>query len=297
MEKFKPRGIYPAMMTPFDDRGEPNTAVLEQMTDFMVNAGVHGLFPVSNVGEQIHMSRGQKERVIDAAVSAAGKRVPVVPGISASTAAEAVDLGKYCKKAGATGVVLSAPFYFKYPQHVIKSFVQQVAAKVELPIILYNIPLYSSPMEFSTVESLMKIPQLVGIKDSSGSVPNLQRLIALSCGDFSVMVGWEEMLVSALVSGAQGCMTASAGIFPELMTEIYGLVTGENKDIERAVRQQANISHAASKMGSVFFPQGYKHAMAARGFNMGKPQICENPFSDSDKEKLTEINEAVKNLI
>lgn len=265
-----PEGIYAAMMTPFTETGSVNLTEVRRMTEFMIQGGVQGLFPVSNVGEHIQLDLRQKQCVVEAVVEQAAGRVRVFPGISSAGTRQAAEFGQFCKEAGADGVVLSAPFYFPYPPDVVCDGLEAVVCQVDLPVVLYNIPLYANAISPDMIRRLLRYDVVVAMKDSSGSVPALLEYVDIAREmrpSFRVLVGWEEMLVSAMAVGASGCMTASGGIFPEIMAALYRSIQEGRR--ERAAALQNLIAKATKRMKQVFFPYGYKLAMQARGFSMG----------------------------
>ncbi len=288
------KGIYAAMLTPLDNAGKVNTEETERLVEFMIERGVNGLFPVSNVGGQIHLSMEEKCRFIEAVVRQAKGRVAVIPGISASSTWDAVRLGKYCESIGTDGAVLSAPFYFPYPQEVVRDGLVSVVQSLSLPIILYNIPLYSNPIDLLTLQELLQYENVAGMKDSSGSIAhllNVQALAEKEKPNFHLFVGWEEMLFSALELGADGCMTASAGIFPEILSEIYKAFQSGNK--KRALWMQRLIARATKEMKNVFFPYGYQLAMEARGFDLGPYPVTLRRNYEAERQHINEMVEDI----
>ena len=281
------QGIFVAMMTPLDSNGKPDLKTLQAMTEFMIVQGVDGLFPVSNVGGMIHLREDEKADVVRATLAQARGRVPVFAGASASDTRGAAALAAGYAALGADGCVLSAPYYFPYPQQVILEGMQNTVRRCPLPVILYNIPRYAGEITPESVGDLMREPNVVGIKDSSGSVANLLRLLALRDEkrreDFAVFVGWEEMLLSALQLGGQGCMTASAGIFPEILHAICDAARDGRQ--RRALALQSLIAQATGVFNRVFFPLGFEWAMEARGFAMG-------PYSVSFAESAYQAEKA-----
>ena len=288
---FTPEGIYAAMLTPFDEQGRVNELVVRDMVEFYIAKGVQGIFPVSNVGEQIQLAEEEKRRYIDIVINQAAGRVKITPGISNAGTNKAIELGQYCALEGADAVVLSAPYYFKYPEELVESHLAKVAKSLDIPVILYNIPMFANPITKETLRSLIKIDNIVAIKDSSGSIPellNLLNMIETERSDFRIMVGWEEMLLSSLIVGASGCMVASGGIFPEIMTEIYKCF--KNNQLLKAAKLQKLIALATEEMKKVFFPYGYKLAMEARGFNMGKYSVeMEHGTLNENKDSINSI--------
>jgi dihydrodipicolinate synthase/N-acetylneuraminate lyase len=258
------------MLTPFDAEGHINEKTIAEMVEFFISKGVNGIFPVSNVGEFIQISEDQKRKFVDIVIATAKGRVKITPGISSPNPRQSIEFGNYCMKAGADAVVVSAPYYFKYPLEIVESFLSTVAKGLDLPVILYNIPLFAHEITLDSLRRLLEIDTIVAIKESSGSQANLLNILNLVDGmkrDFRVMVGWEEMFLSALTAGANGCMVASGGILPEVMTGVLRHVQAGN--MEEASRYQRLVARATEQMKKIFFPYGYKLGMQARGFDMG----------------------------
>lgn len=285
---FMPEGVYAAMLTPFDERGRVKEPVVRNMVEFFIAGGVQGIFPVSNVGEHIQLSEEEKRRFVDIVIDQVKGRVRVTPGISSAGTCKAIELGQHCASAGADAVVISAPYYFKYPQELVESHLAEVAGNLDIPVILYNIPLFANPITIETLKNLIRHDNIIAIKDSSGSIPellNLLNMLAEEGREFRVLVGWEEMLLSSLSVGAAGCMVASGGIFPEIMSGIYNAYKGSQ--LQKAVKLQKLIAMATEQMKRMFFPYGYKLAMAARGFDMGACPVGNGQWiTDGHKDSI-----------
>ena len=263
-------GVYAAMLTPFDEKGRINEKTITEMIEFFISKGVNGIFPVSNVGEFIQIPEDQKREFVDIVIATAKGRVKVVPGISSPNPRQSIEFGKYCQKAGADAVVVSAPYYFKYPPEMVEGFLATVARGLNLPVILYNIPLFAHEITLDSLRRLFAFDNIIAIKESSGSQASLLNILNLKeelHRDLRIMVGWEEMFLAALTAGADGCMVASGGILPELMTAILREVHAGR--LEQAAHTQRLVARATDQMKKIFFPYGYKLGMQARGFDMG----------------------------
>lgn len=267
---FQLGGVYAAMLTPFDSKGYINEKTISEMVEFFISKGVNGIFPVSNVGEFIQIPEDQKRKFVDLVIATAKGRVKITPGISSPNPRQSIEFGNYCMTAGADAVVVSAPYYYKYPPEIVENFLATVAKGLKLPVILYNIPLYAHEIPLDSLRRLLEIDTIVAIKESSGSQANLLNILNLREAlhrDLRVMIGWEEMFLAALTAGADGCMVASGGILPEIMTGILRHV--QAGDLEHASRDQRLVARATEQMKKIFFPYGYKLGMQARGFDMG----------------------------
>ena len=278
---FKPKGVYVAMLTPFDEDGAINEGELRRIVDFQIEGGVHGLFPISSVGEFIHMSREEKVRMMEIMVDQVKGRVKITPGVGSSLPAESIFLAQKAKELGCDGVVVAPPYFYQLSQENIEAYFETIADAVDIPNILYNIPLFTQPVSYDVVKRLSRHPNVVGMKDSSGSMVDFMHFmdkIRIAGEDINVLTGREETLFPCLMVGGKGCMTATAGILPEIMVDIYN--AWKNQNFEEAKKLQASILLILRTMFSLPFPLGFKYAMELRGFNMGPPK---QPLSDAER--------------
>lgn len=292
---FYPEGVFPAMVTPFNADGSLNESVLRALTDFQIDAGVHGLFPVSSVGEAVYMETADKCRVMDIVMEQTRGRVPVVAGIAGRTAHESIALAKHAKKRGCAGVVLMPPYFFKPSPDMVTAFLEEVVDDVELPVIIYNIPLFTVPIPYEAIARLATRPHVVGMKDSSGSMVDLMHFIDCARqanSNMHFMVGREENLFACLQIGGKGCMTVTAAIMPEVMVAIYQHWIRGN--IEKARQLQLAILPLIRETFSLPFPLAFKLVLELRGFDMG-PNIL--PLSLEMKAKVDALRPRLQLLI
>lgn len=286
----RPRGVISAMLTPWQATA-PNLNELRSIVDFQINGGLTALFPVSSVGEAGYMTFEQKCAVVKTVVEQAAGRVPVWGGIPATTPQESIALADAAYRAGASGVVLMPAAFYHYEPERHALYFAQIASAVALPLCLYNIPFFADPLSAELVAGLAAHPNIVGIKDSSGDAVGFMKMLA-SCPeadkDFSVMTGREEFFFAALCAGAQGCVTGTAGVMPELMRRIYDLF--QQGDLAAARQLQMMAIPLMNQMASLPFPLGYKLAMEIRGFNMGELQV---PLTSRQQENLQKLKQSI----
>lgn len=281
---FKPVGVYAAMLTPFAADGGVNESELRRMTEFMIGKGLHGLFPISSVGEFVHLSAEQICRCMDIVVDQAAGRVPVTPGISATCAANAIHLAKHAQNLGCQAVVVCPPYYYPISQASLAAHIAAIAAAVDIPLILYNIPMFATPFSYDLVAQLAKSGRIAGMKDSSGSMVDLMHFMDVA-PDINFLVGREETLAAALAVGAKGCMTATSGIVPEVMVGIWQAFHAG--DQARMIRLQRAILPLLRACFAVPFPAGFKKAMSVRGFDLGPLQ---RPLGREEEELLARLD-------
>ncbi|HWR45692.1 dihydrodipicolinate synthase family protein [Sporomusa sp.] len=292
---FKPAGVYSAMLTPFKADGNINEDVLRRMVDFMIAKGLHGLFPVSSVGEFAHISLEQCFQCMEIVVDQAKGRVAITPGVSSTCAENSIKLAQKAEKLGCQGVVICPPYYYPISQENMERHFELVADSINIPVILYNIPLFATPISNDVVKRLSRRDNIVGMKDSSGSMVELMHYmdkVRLTGSDMNFLVGREEILAPALTVGASGCMTASSGIIPEIMVGIWDAYHAG--DYAKANRIQIAMLPFIRAMFAAPFPIGFKAALEMRGFDMGPHK---QPLSAAEEFNLSGVKARIKNIL
>ncbi len=269
---FKPEGIFPALVTPFTkDRKRVNEGQLRQLVDHCIEAGVNGVVPCGTTGEFVNMTIDERKRVIDVVVDQTNGRVPVVAGTGASGTEQALEMTKYAKDAGVEASLIVTPYYLKPTSRGIYEHYSTIASQVDLPIMLYNIPQVTGlSLPWQMVEDLAQIPNIVGIKDSSGQLSFILAILEKVRDKINVICGHDEVVVAALAAGASGAILASANFIPDIWVQIYGHV--KNNDLEKARELQYKVQKIARitvQSGAV----GAKEALNMMGVKVGPVRL------------------------
>lgn len=293
---YKPEGIFPAMLTAFDDDGSVNEEVTTDIVDFCIQSGCKGIFAVSSVGEFVHMEFDEACHLMDIAIKAANGRVPVVAGVTASHIEKSIEFALYAQKAGCKGLVCSPPYYYTVTQDIIERHYEMLAEAVpDTSIIMYNIPLFSTPLSYDVVKRVSSIPNVAAMKDSSGSLVDFIHFmdkVRLAGTDINMMCGREEMVFSTTMLGGKGAMVGTATIFPEIIVKIYNATLAGDYDTARNL--QLAICLAIRAMFSVPFPLGFKVAMEVRGFRMGPPKAA---LTEMDKARAEATKKRLHSIL
>ncbi|MGD8293620.1 MAG: dihydrodipicolinate synthase family protein [Desulfobacterales bacterium] len=292
---FKPEGVYVAMLTPFKDDGSINEAELRRIVDFQITGGVDGLFPISSVGEFIHMSREEKFRMMEIIADQNNGRVKITPGVGSSNPAESICLAQKAKDLGCDGVVVAPPYFYPMSQENIEKYFETIADGVDIPNIVYNIPLFTQPLSYDVVKRLSRHKNIVGMKDSSGSMVDFMHFmdkIKIAGEDINILTGREETLFACLMVGGKGCMTATSGILPEIMVDIYE--AWKKNEFEKARQLQTTILLILRTMFALPFPLGFKLGMEMRGFKMGPPK---QPLSDAERFQYRNLKIRIEKIM
>jgi 4-hydroxy-tetrahydrodipicolinate synthase len=285
---FKPEGIMPALVTPFTDDGRTiDENRLRALVNHCLELGVHGVVPCGTTGEFVNLTTEEKKRVIKIVVDEVNGRVPVVAGTGASGTQEAVEMTMYAKDAGATAALIVTPYYLKPADRGIYEHYQTIATEVDLPIILYNIPQCTGlELPWQMVEDLAQIPNVVGVKDSSGQLKFILAVLEKVRDKLNVLCGHDEVVIAGLAAGCSGAILASANVIPDVWIQIYN-------HIKKGELQQAReLQYKVQKIARIIVgsgPVGTKEALNMMKVKVGpvrKPLSFGGELTYEAKEEL-----------
>lgn len=258
-----------------------------ELVDFLGNSGVNAICLLGSTGEFVHFALDDRRHMTGFA--AKRSRVPLLVNVSHSTLDGAVELAREAATDGVAGVLIMPPFYFRYGQDAIRSFFLQFASEVDnaVPIYLYNIPIFSSPIEVSTARELLGTGLFAGIKDSSGSWDYFERLREQSASvPFAFFAGDERIYAKARPLGARGGISGVACAVPELMVSIERTLNQEARsDIARLECRLLEFLHWVEQFPA---PVAIKEAVRLRKLKMGAWAV---PIGKDLEPKLAEFGE------
>jgi 4-hydroxy-tetrahydrodipicolinate synthase len=242
---YKPEGILPALVTPFTDDGKVvDEQRLRTLVVHCLELGVHGVVPCGTTGEFTNLSTEEKKQVIKIVVDEVNGKVPVVAGTGASGTREALEMTRYAKDVGATAALIVTPYYMKPADRGIYEHYSTIASEVDLPVILYNIPQCTGlPLPWQMVEDLAQIPNIVGVKDSSGQLSFILAVLEKVRDKINVLCGHDEVVVAALAAGCSGAILASANVIPDVWVQVYNHV--KNDELQKAREFQYKVQKIA----------------------------------------------------
>jgi len=244
-DMFKPEGIFPALVTPFtDDRKAIDEERLRVLVNHCIELGVHGVVSCGTTGEFVNLTTEEKKHAIKTVIDEVNGRVKVIAGTGASGTDQAVEMTKYAKDVGADAALIVTPFYLKPTDRGIYEHYYTIASEVDLPIILYNIPQCTGlPLPWQMVEDLAQIPNIVGVKDSSGQLSFILAVLEKVRDKINVLCGHDEVVVAALAAGCSGAILASANVIGDIWVEIYNYV--KNGELQKARELQYKVQKIA----------------------------------------------------
>ncbi len=264
------RGIVPPMVTPLLDSDTLDVDGLERLVEHLIGGGVHGLFLLGTSGEAPSLSYRLRREVIDRVCRQVGDRLPVLVGITDTAITESLDLARCAADVGASAVVAAPPYYFPLNQAELLRYIRGLAARLALPLMLYNMPgMTKLSFEPQTVRQLLDEPRIIGLKDSSRQMDYFVavREVTRQRSDWSLLVGFEHMLVDTLRAGGDGGVLAGANLSPRLLVDLYeAAASGDEARLAR-VEQRLAIQRRIYTLdqGTLASVRGIKCGLALRG--------------------------------
>jgi 4-hydroxy-tetrahydrodipicolinate synthase len=267
---FKPHGVSPALVTPFTKDEEVDEAGLRGLVRFVL-PHVDGVVPCGTTGEFIYLTPDEQRQVIEIVVDEVAGRVPVIAGTGAASTRQAIMLARAAQEAGADALLVVTPFFLHPSDKGIYQHFYELASAVNLPVIMYNIPqVVDAYLPRTVIEDLADIPNIVGLKDSSGNVTYTMEVLEMTRGRLDVLVGHDEVVLPALAAGCSGMILASAQVFPEIWQQLVSAVQQGDLDTARALQL------SVQKLARIFCRHGggvaVKAALNMMDIKVGRPR-------------------------
>jgi len=269
--RFKLEGIMPAIVTPFTRGGkEVDYDVACAWAETLVGKGVHGIFVAGSTGEGLLMSLEERKALAAALVDAVGDRINVVVQTGCLDTLSTIALTRHARDIGAKAAGIYTPSFYAFDDAAIYRHYELVAKAVpDIPILLYNIPRFTgNALSAELIKKLAEsLDSVVGMKDSSGDMIHLGRILADAPKNFTVINGADEFSYQAYLTGASGSVAITANVAPELFLSIY---EGVNKqDLTHALKNQRKLGKVMHALGHGSMIAAYKEAIRLMGHDVG----------------------------
>lgn len=272
-------GIFTPHIVPYDAQGKINEPELRRIIRWLIDKGVTGFYPNGSMGEFIRLSYEERKRIVKIVCEEAGGK-PVLAGAAEPNIDLVLEMCRYCADLGCRAVSITGPYYYKLTQESIETYFRELAAKSPIDIVIYNIPAFSNEVSVPVLKRLaLDCPRIIGTKDTSRDMPRFQQVlheIKPQRPDFSVLIGWEELLCTSLFMGGDGGTVSSAGVVPEVIMKIYHSARAGRWD--EAKQAQFKLLDLFSLMvGAPSFLEGFRLGYSLRGFNVGHARFPSAP--------------------
>ncbi|POP32405.1 dihydrodipicolinate synthase family protein [Lactonifactor longoviformis] len=281
-------GVYPAVITPFNEAGEVDTQKLTVYTEYLCGK-VDGLFVGGSYGSGPIMTAEQRKTVAETVMAVAKGRVPVILMIGCTDTNSTIELAKHAQRVGADAVAAVTPCYYRHTEDVIIQYYRDLIQAVDLPVIAYNNPKYSNFCISGDLLAKLADIGLEGIKDSSADIALFYDYMAkVKKEGFLFLIGSQTHLVPAVVGGAHGVVSGLSNAFPEFIKEIYDACKAGAFQKARDMQLKANLLRSVTGSG---IPVPFYHAVLPMlGIDIGIPK---KPFLPRTEEEVERIRKAL----
>jgi 4-hydroxy-tetrahydrodipicolinate synthase len=284
------KGIFTPNIVPLDARGEINEAELRLYVDWLIARGVHGLYPNGSTGEFTRFTAEERRRIIEIIADHTAGRVPILAGAAEANTRETIRACEYYHELGVRAVAIVAPFYYKLSADGVYAYFKEIADHSPIDVTLYNIPMFASPIDVTTVRRLAdECPRVAAIKDSSGDLPNMMRMISAvrpARPEFAFLTGWDAALMPMLLLGCDGGTNATSGVVPEITRKLYELTISRQLDAARELQYRL-LKLFDAMITSAEFPEGFRAALQLRGIQTGGGRQPQSLVQQQQLESLS----------
>ena len=285
--KFK--GSYVALITPFKENGELDEYKIRELVNYHIENGTSGIVPCGTTGEAPTLTFSEHEKVIKIVVEEVKGRIQVIAGAGSNNTNRAIELTKYAKELGADAALSTCPYYNKPSQRGLYEHYKKIAEEAKFPIMLYNVPSRTGVnIESETVAKLAEIPEIVAIKEATGSLEQMIKIQDL-CGDkIEILSGEDHLILPMLSIGAKGVVSVVANIMPKEMSDL--IASFLNKDFDKAYKLHTDLYDISRNMFIEGNPVTVKTAMKILGkVNNDDVRLPLLPSEENTYKKLEKL--------
>ena len=291
------QGIFTPNLVPYSPNGGINEEELRRYVDWLIERGVHGLYPNGSTGEFTRFTPEERRRIVAIIADQTKGRVPILAGAAEANVKETLAACEYYASLGIRAVAIVAPFYYKLSPASVYAYFKEIGDNTPIDVTLYNIPMFASPIDVPTIQRLSEeCERIIAIKDSSGEIPHMIRMIQAvkpHRPDFSFLTGWDAALMPMILVGCDGGTNASSGVVPELTRKLYDLTTSYKIDEARQIQYDL-VRLFDTMIYSAEFPEGFRAAVNLRGFDMGQGR---QPMSSEQRTDLTALSKELQCML
>ena len=286
----KPGRLLTAMVTPFNEEGSVNYAQAKKLALALLNSGSEGLLVVGTTGESPTLLRQEELRLFSEVKSVVGEQGTVIAGTGSNSTAEALEATKEAERIGVDACLLVVPYYNKPTQEGLYQHFKTIAESTSLPCILYNVPSRTvTSLSSDTVIKLSQIDNIIGVKEASGNLEQISRIISNTREGFLVWSGNDSDTLPILALGGYGVISVASHLVGKQIREMIDSFTSGK--VDKAADIHRYLLPLVNALFIVSNPIPIKYAVNYVGFNVGKPRL---PLTEPDEKSAALIRDTLK---
>ncbi len=291
MAVFKGAGV--AIVTPFKSNGEVDYEKFAQLLEFQINNGTDAIIVCGTTGESSTLTHEEHLDVIKYCVEKVAGRIPVVAGTGSNCTETAIYLSTEAEKYGVDAVLLVSPYYNKATQKGLYKHYKAIADSIKIPVILYNVPSRTgcNILPETVVKLCTEIENIVGVKEASGNISQVVRLMALANGKVDLYSGNDDQIVPLLSMGGKGVISVLSNVAPRQTHDICEKFF--NGDVEGSCKLQLQAAELCDALFCEVNPIPVKKALDLMGMEVGTLRM---PLTEMDEANVPRLEKAMKNF-
>ncbi len=280
-------GAITAIVTPFK-KGQVDEQAYRELIEYGIKGGIHGIVPCGTTGESATLSYAEHKKVVEICIDQVKKRLPVIAGTGSNNTAEALELTKHGQQAGADYALMITPYYNKPTQEGLYQHYKTIAGETKIPIVVYNVPSRTSlNLLPETMARLAEIPNIVGVKEASGDLKQVAKILEL-CGDkITVLSGDDFTALPLLAIGGKGVISVISNVAPQDMAGLCNAFF--QGDLEGARKLHFKMWPLMEAMFYETNPAPAKTALKMMKKITGEVRQPLCPMSPANEEKLRQV--------
>ncbi len=287
-------GIIVPVITPINKKGGLDIKGLGKLIEHVIGGGAHGIFILGTSGEGPALGKEVQKRMISEAQRCINNRVEYLVGISGTSPSETVKLSHLAANHGADAVVVAPPSYFPFTQEELIEYIRFILRNSPLPVMLYNIPkMTKTGFGVETIDRLTGEAKIAGFKDSSKDIGYFREILAVTAKrpDWSVLIGYEDLLAESVLAGGDGGVLAGGNIYPQLLVNIYHAIAKDDREEVASIEQRLSGIRQIYALGSgaTSAIQVIKYALEIKGICSRTMSIPFKSLDDMAGERVREI--------
>jgi len=296
LNKYKQ--VIPAFYACYDDNGDISPQRISTLVNTFINKGIKGLYAGGSSGECIYQTLEERKLVLEETMKIAKGKITIIAHIGAPSTRDSIMLAKHAKSCGVDAVSSIPPIYFPLPDHSVEAYWKAMIEATDLDFFIYNIPQLTNYNLSKTVfQNLLKIPQMVGVKNSSGSVLDIMTKKMYSDKEIIVFNGPDEQYIAGRIMGADGGIGGTYGVMPELYLKLEELYS--QKELLAAQELQMILNEIITDLCS-FSGHMYsviKAILKYKGINIGEARLPLAPVLTTDIDKIKALSDKIDQTI
>lgn len=279
------RGVYTALVTPFNEDGSVDEPALRRLVNTQIDAGVAGLVPVGTTGESPTVTHEENVAIVGMVIDEARGRVPVIAGTGANSTAEAIEMTRQAHALGASASLQVAPYYNKPTQQGLLEHYTAIADAVDMPIMVYNIPGRTGVnIETATLSRLAEHPRIVAVKEASGSIPQMMDILATVPPEFAVLSGDDNLAFSLTALGGRGLVSVASNLIPGRVVRMVDMIL--RGEVDHARREHFALLPLFRMLFVETNPIPIKYMMYRAGLCRNAYRLPMTPLGDEHRKEV-----------